>query len=148
MAGSGATVLLPSVLYEPDKHELEEFIRRIAGSREGDTFWIAGQPFSIYQAELEEDLAELSPEGWVPQQAIGICAGCRGSAGDLFLAMLVTRVAEMFGGLVAFGGSIESFTSDPSVLTLEGRYTSESGDLLTPGFMYYWVGHPQFRMCN
>lgn len=150
MAGACAEVLLPRVLTEAERRELAEFIRTIAGSteEEGKAFWITGQPFSIYEPELDDELLRAAPTGWVPQQAIGFCAGCRGPTGDIFLAMLVTRVAEMFGGLIAFGVSIESITSDPSVLTLDGRYASEAGDVLTPSFMYYWVGHPQFKMDN
>lgn len=150
MAGSCAEVLLPRMLTEGDRRDLWELIRMVAGSmeEEGRAFWITGQPFSIYEPEVDDELPCVSPTGWAPQQAIGFCAGCRGQTGDLFLAMLVTRVAEMFGGLIAFGGSVESFTTDPSVLTLEGRYASESGDILTPSFMYYWVGHPQFKMVN
>lgn len=148
MAGSCAEVLLPRVLQEQERHDLDEFIRRVAGAMDEETFWVAGQPFWIYRPELGDELSELSQAGWIPQQTIGICSGCRGRAGDLFLAMLVTRVAEMFGGLVAFGESIRSFTNNPSVLTLEGRYSSESGDLVTSGFMHHWIGHPQFKMSN
>ena len=150
MAGSCAEVLFPKPLTEGQWRELHEFIQSVAGSTEekGRAFWITGQPFSIYEPELDEELLHVSPAGWVPQQAVGFCAGCRGQTGDLFLAMVVTRVAEMFGGLIAFGRSVESFTSDPSVLTHEGRYTSETGDILAPNFMYHWVGHPQFKMDN
>ena len=150
MAGSCAEVLFPRTLTEDQWRELHAFIQSVAGSteEEGRAFWITGQPFSIYEPELDEERLRVSPVGWVPQQAIGFCAGCRGQTGDLILAMLVTRVAEMFGGLIAFGGSVESFTNDPSILTLEGRYAFETGDILIPNFMYYWVGHPQFKMVN
>jgi hypothetical protein len=146
MAGSCAEVLLPCPLSEGERRELQEFILAVSSEQDGQAFWIAGQPFHSYQTD--EDLPSHSPMGWVPRQAIGFCAGCRGQAGDLFLAMLVIRVAEMFGGLIGLGGSIASVTADPSVLSLEGCYPSESGDILTPTFLRHWVGHPHFKMVN
>lgn len=93
MAGSCAEVLLPRLLARGERRELEEFIQTVAGSteEEGRAFWITGQPFSIYEPDLDDE--RVSPTGWAPQQVIGFCAGCQGQTGDLFLAMMVTRVA-------------------------------------------------------
>lgn len=50
---------------------------------------------------------------------------------ELEFAMLASRVAQMFNGVIAFGGHVRSFTDDP-VLFMEGHYEDKDEDYFTP----------------
>jgi hypothetical protein len=102
---------------------------------------------SLDEPDEEERRVQLS--GWSPAQSICICCHARGQTGDVLLAFIAARLADIFAGLIALGGQLTAYTTNPSVLTFEGRYaTSELGDVVTPAFLNYWAQMPEFRMCN
>jgi Family of unknown function (DUF6368) len=148
MSGAAAHVLLPSKLSDSQRNELSQFILLLSGSIEGTSFWIVGQPFSWYEVEPDEDELNIRVDGWSPKSTIGFCAHCRGVVSDAYLAMLVARTAEMFDGIIAFGGHISSFANDAAILTREGRYPHEHQNLLTANYLHQWVAHPNFAMAN
>ncbi|MFG6485929.1 DUF6368 family protein [Roseateles sp. BYS78W] len=149
MSGSSTQVLLPARLTEQQRSQLNVFVRSASGAAEVESFWLLGQPYSLSIDDPGEEALRFNLAGWVPAQAITICCHCRGKAGDLLLAFIAARVAEMFSGLIALGSRLESHTSNPSVLTADGRYRSEElGDVLTPACMNYWAGTPEFKMTN
>jgi hypothetical protein len=148
MSGPCAHVLLPNELSAAQHEELIHYLNIASSSVEGDAFWMAGRPFFWYTGRPdEEEVADFLPD-WYPKAEVVFCAGCRGAASDFCLGMLVAKVAQMFGGIIALGGHIQSFTDDPFILLLEGRYQYEDEDLLTPEFMYHWIAHPHFKMVN
>jgi hypothetical protein len=129
--------------------ELQAFTHGASGSEDWRSFWLLGQPFTMNLAEPDDDERQFQSSGWSTVQSIVICCHARGQTGDVLLAFLAARVAEIFDGLIAFGGQLSTYTTNPSVLTLDGRYASdELGDVFTPAFLKYWAGTPEFQMCN
>jgi hypothetical protein len=148
MSGSTATVLLRSRLTEVQHGQLEDFVRQASGSENLKEFWLLGQPFTIdVSLPDEEDPPPAVPE-WTTAQASLVICHARGQSGDVLVAFVAGRLAEMFSGLISLGCRLDTLTSNPSVLTLEGRYASEDGDVLTPGCLNYWASMLDFRMCN
>ncbi|MES2072007.1 MAG: DUF6368 family protein [Pseudomonadota bacterium] len=147
MAGATAEVLLPHTISDVGREELGNYIRTIASSVEENSFWVAGQPFIWYDEPAAGEVADQTVQGWSPRGVIGFCAMCRGLASETYLAMLVARVAQKFGGVVALGGHIKSFADD-GILLMEGRFENEHEDYVTPEFLYHWISHPKFRMVN
>jgi len=149
MSGSSTRVLLRSRLNAKQISQLEAFVKNASGSEEWRSFWLLGQPFTMSLEEPDEDELQFRLPDWAPVQTILICCHCRGQLGDVLLAFAAARLAEMFSGLIALGYSLELFTSNPSVLSFDGRHHSEElGDALTPECMSYWAGTPEFRMDN
>lgn len=148
MAGATAEVLLPQPISEIQRAALCSYIQSVACEVDGTSFWIAGRPFSWYDEPADNEVKTKVIQGWRPQAQIGFCAMCRGLASEAFLAMLVARVAQMFGGVIAFGDHIAGFTDDSFILHTDGRQEDADEDYLTPEFLHCWIGHPKFRMCN
>lgn len=148
MAGSTAEVLLRTRLTEEQLSELKLFVRSASGSEDWSSFWILGQPFTM-ALKVPDDEYQASLLEWLPAQTIVVACHCRSRAGDVLLAFTVARLAEMFAGLIAFGDRLENFSSDPSLLTLQGRFRSElTGEVLTPAVLKYWADSAEFRMSN
>lgn len=147
MAGASALVLLRNKISDSQREELKNYIQSVASEVEEQSFWIAGRPFIWWDELAEEELAAQEVQGWHPQDVIGFAAMCRGLASETFLAMLAARVAQMFGGVIALGCHIRSFTSD-SILVMEGRFEMEHEDYVTPDYLHHWIGHPAFRILN
>jgi len=149
MSGSTSQVLLRTRLTDAQIGQLTELVQVSSGSNDWQSFSLLGQPFTMALCDPDEDEERFDLPGWSPVQAISVCCHCRGRAGDLLLAFISARVAETFSGLIVFGESLDRFTSDPTVLSLDGRYRSaEIGDVLTPAFLAYWAASSEFRMCN
>ena len=148
MAGATADVLLPNSLSGAQRLELDQFIQLVSSGIDGRSFWIAGQPFLWCEDCPDKEQKNIVVTGWSPKSVISFSAMCRGCVSDTFLAMLAAKVAEMFGGVIAFGGHINSFASDAFILTLDGRFQFEDEDVLTPQFLYQWLAHPNFTMVN
>ena len=149
MSGSSAQVLLRTRLSAEEIDQLEAFVRSSSGSTDRKDFYLLGQPFAMTLNDPDDEEGRFELAGWLPAQSLSVVCHCRGRAGDLLLAFIVARVAEMFSGLIVLGDSLESLTADASVLSLEGRHRSaELGDVITPAFMYYWAASPEFRMSN
>lgn len=147
MAGATAEVLLRQSVSGDERELIENYIRTVASSVEGKSFWIAGQPFSWYDAPAEEEDLAIDIFGLKPRGVVGFCAMCRGSVSEAYLAMLVAHIAQKLDGVVALGGHIKSYTDD-GILIMEGRFEGAYGDYVTPEFLYHWIGHPKFRMIN
>lgn len=147
MAGATAEVLLRHTISGVEREQIENFIRTVASSVQGKSFWIAGQPFTWYEGPADKEDLELAIRGWSPRGVVGFCAMCRGPASEAYLAMLVAHIAQKFNGVVSIGGHIKSFVDD-GILFMEGRVEGEYGDYVTPEFLYHWIGHPKFRMIN
>ena len=147
MAGACAQVLIPQQFSDTDRRKLESYIQSTASFVEGNSFWVAGQPFIWYEELVDDDTHDRVVLGWNPKYEIGFCAMCRGPVAEAYLAMLVARVAQMFGGVVAFGNHIARFASDV-ILVADGRFEYEDQDYLTPEFLHQWIHHPNFRMVN
>ena len=147
MSGASAEVLLRQLISDSERELVENYIRTVASSVEGKSFWIAGQPFGWYDTPADEE--EHAPDilGLRPRGVVGVYAGCRGPVSDAYLAMLVARIAQELDGVVALGGHIESFPDDGIFIT-SGRFEGKDGDYVTPEFLHYWIGHPNFRMIN
>lgn len=139
--------MLPREISESDREELARYIRSVASEVEGSAFWVAGQPFVWYDALADAEERALTVFGQRPQAVIGFGAMCRGPVSEAYLAMLAARVAQMFDGVVAFGGRISSFAAD-GILVTEGREEHEGQDYLTAAFLHQWIHHPDFRMAN
>jgi len=148
MPGAYVEVLMPTVMNEHPLAALEAYVDAVADPREGNGFWIAGLPFDYYPPGAPEDDSEYGALSWLPAQVIGFSAGSRGQASDLFLGMMACRVAGLFGGLIALRGDLTKLCDNPSVLTFEGRFGTEAGDVVSPEFMRYWMGCPGFRLFN
>ncbi|WP_139232778.1 DUF6368 family protein [Duganella sp. CF458] len=147
MAGATARVLLRRTISQNERAELEHYIQSVASSVEGRAFWIAGQPFIWCDEPADEELAAQDIQGWNPGGVVTFCAMCRGLVSEAYLAMLVARVAQMLGGVIALGGYVRSFADD-SILVMEGRLETEHEDYVTPEYLHHWIGHPSFRMIN
>lgn len=148
MAGAGAEVLLRAPISDVEREQLTTYLRSVASCVEDRSFWIAGQPFVFWTEDtVADDEWETDVLGWRPQGCIGFAAGCRGASSDAYLAMLLARVAQMFGGVVALGGRID-WLGDDAILVMEGYYAGQYEDYVTPEFLHYWIGHPKFRMIN
>lgn len=148
MSGSTATVLLRSPLTEVQHRQLEDFVRNASGGEDLNRFWLLGQPLTIDVTPPDEEAPPPEVPGWVTAQEIHVICHARGQVGDVLVAFVAARLAEMFSGLISLGCRLDTLTANPSVLTFEGRYASEDGDVLTPGCLNYWSGMPDFRMCN
>jgi Family of unknown function (DUF6368) len=148
MSGATAQILLPETFSDLQRSDLLRYIEFVSNSTEGRNFWVGGQPFGWYETAPDEDESNIVVSGWSPKAVIGFYAGCRGQISDAYLAMLVSKVAQMFGGVIAFGDRISLFADDAFILTIEGRVPHGGQDLLTPDFMHQWISHPKFRMVN
>lgn len=150
MSGAAASVFLRSPLTAVQRAQLETFIGEASGSPDRQSFWVLGQPFTLSLHEPEDEERSFQLPGWSPAQTICICCHVRGQTGDVLLAFIAARVAEKFDGLIALEGKLTAYTANPSVLANEGRYASDElgVDVVTPGFLNYWAGMPDFRMCN
>ncbi|WP_419964709.1 DUF6368 family protein [Pelomonas cellulosilytica] len=131
-----------------DLAQLGALTQAIAGTWNGESFWLLGQPSTIIPLEPDQDVLAFSLAGWIPEQAIVVACNFRGAAADVLLAFFAGRLADLFCGLVALGFKLESYTRSPSMLTLDGRYCSDGlGDVVTPACLNYWARDPEFRMC-
>jgi len=149
MAGACAEVLLRAPISDVEREQLTTYIRSVASYVEDRSFWIAGQPFSVWteKPSADDEAWDMDALGWRPQGCIGFAAGCRSASSDAYLAMLLARVAQMFGGVIALRGRID-WLGDDAILVMEGYYAGQYEDYVTPEFLHYWIGHPKFRMVN
>jgi len=67
-------VLLRSKLTVGQVSQLNAFVAGIASMGEDDSFWIVGQPFSMYLNEPSEEERKFSEPGWAPVQTVDFCS--------------------------------------------------------------------------
>lgn len=147
MAGAAAEVLLGQLISDGERQLIENYIRAVASSVEGKSFWIAGLPFVWDNAPADEDDLAIDILGLKPRGVVGFCAMCRGSVSEAYLAMLVAHIAQKLDGVIALGGHIKSYAND-GILIMEGRIEGANSDYATPEFLHHWINHPEFRMIN
>lgn len=147
MAGASAEVLLRNPISEVNLGQLKKYLELISSEFQNRFFWVAGQPFIWEWEKAANDEWDTDVLGWSPQGAFVFSAMSRNLVSEAYLAMLISRVAQMFDGVIALGGHIDRFAED-GILVMEGRYKGKHEDYVTPAFLHYWIGHPKFRMVN
>lgn len=146
MAGPCLSVFTPQGLSRDDVAAVRAFVAALAGKVDGDDFWIAGRPFFATFGDPEPEDRALDLGGWSPQGEVAVCAMCNDLVDHILLGVLGCRTAENLGGLIALD-DLTIVTSDPSVLTLDGRIVvAGRGDFATPAFLANWMASPDFRL--
>ena len=146
MAGPCTRIFVPRQPSPSDERRVRALIDSIANAVEGDDFWVAGRPFFVAFDEPDDDERDLVLDGWKPEGVVSYCAMCNDPCDHVLLAMLSHRTAQLLGGLISLD-DISMITSDPSVLTFDGRRPVEGyGYIVHPEFLGYWMSHPDFRL--
>ena len=146
MAGPCLDVYLPRELSQSDESQIRELIGSISNAVDGDSFWVANQPFMVRFGELEHEDRALILDGWTPKAVASFCAMCNSICDHVLLATICHRTAQLLNGMIVLG-DISTITHDPSVLTFEGtRPIQDYGYIVRPEFLGYWLGHPDFRL--
>ena len=126
MSGPVASVLLREVLTETDRAAIRTWIDAVRDRNTEkpfvfDQFWVrdtrsiggeylgAGRPFGVFTGLQPDWEPEQLPQveaafGFTPTDEILIVAFCNGDEDHRILAELCVRGAELFGGVVSFGG--------------------------------------------
>lgn len=165
MAGPVATVVLSKKISSKEKDLACKAIKSISKQTEGNDFWVQDtsflggvyrgkeRPFFVsfgfeFEGEQEELALEFSGKpNFLPLDMIIFGAMCNSSEDHQILAQLCVYVAKQLDGVVGFGSSLQSYTSDQSLLSDPGRMTTKSsGDFFTPEFLKSWLSHADFRM--
>ena len=146
MAGPCLSVFLPQSLSSTQEAQVHALITSLAHTVEGRDFWICGCPFFVDFRAPDEYERSLVVNGWNPVGSVSYCAMCNGQTDHVLLALLCHRTAELLGGLIDLG-DISTFTDSACVLTFEGhKPIPDHGYVVTPDFLSYWMGEPNFRL--
>lgn len=150
MSCYAVTVLTPRVFSPDDVERIAAFIHNFAGEVSNGDFRVSGQPFCYEFVELDEDERRIIVQGWSPRGALLLVTYCGSKINHIVLGILSSRLARMFDGWIALGGSLADVTCNPSVLTYDGTLgrlqTDHGPDVVSPGLMDYWLGHDDFRL--
>lgn len=147
MAGPCLTTYTKNIISESEKADIWNYVRVISSHMDGDSFWIAGQPFILsFGDEFYEEDQQLDLGGWNPKDCLVFSAMCNNQVSHVFLAMLSMKVIEITEGKILLE-SITSFTSNKTVLTMSGHVKLNDTDYaVNSEFMNYWVGESEFRL--
>ena len=150
MSCYSVTVLTPSPFLASDRARVADLIGHWARQVDGHSFWMGGQPFDFDFPDLEEDERRVAIMGWSPSGALRLTTYTGAKTSHILLGALACKLAQMYDGWIALDGHLESATSIPAVLTLdggEGRIRTAYGvDVISPGTMTYWLGYDDFRL--
>ncbi len=150
MSSHSVTVLTPAPLLARDQERVSELIDQWASRLDKEKFWIGGQPFDFEFPDLDEDERQVILPGWSPLGALRLTTYTGARISHMLLGALSCKLAMMLGGWIALEGQLESVTSVPAVLTLDGVKgrvrTSYGVDVISPSVMAYWLGDDNFRL--
>ncbi len=127
--------------------------RRLGGHYEGE-----GRPFFLLMGK--PDFLDIDPEeieaklGFLPGAELAISAHLNAPSDHRILGHLCIHLAELFGGLVNFGGPLPDIASEVAEGEFYGLwYTAVSGNpvenhLCDPAFLRGWMRHSAFHMLS
>jgi len=173
--GPTVSILLPYSPDEQDRAGLEDFVRTLdQNARSSDDFHVVttlpvggststtaeggGRPFSVRfsdpgEAEEEESLRQIQNAfSFWPVAEIQVAAGSNAEIDHRILGELAAFLAKHFGGIVNFGGELDTPHTNSGQL-LRVRYVTASGggavfhvgDLT---FLKEWLRDSRFHMCK
>ena len=146
MAGPDLKVLTENQISKDQEAMILDYVGCIADSVEENNFWVAGQPFFVLFEHADEEEVCLSLNGWNPKGVVIFGAMCNSQASHVLLATIAIKIARMTQGFIILE-RITKLTESAVVLSLEGHIKLNSYDYaVSPGFMCYWVGEPEFRL--
>lgn len=172
--GPSAGIWLKDGLSAADVAALDEVLgavsERCEGGRRARDFWVTdgrpiandyrgeGRPFSLLMGKLHIphlDPADIEAKlGFLPVAEIAISGLAKAQDDHRILACLCIHLAELFGGLIDFGGPLPDIAAEVDEGTFHGfSYRAVAGNtaenhVCDPAFLRGWLRHPQFHMMN
>jgi Family of unknown function (DUF6368) len=151
MAGPTVGILAPKKLDEQTKNAILEYIYKVAEKVTGINFWVNSRPFIYslgpdYAEEIEEYSKLNEIFGCNPLDIIGLSAMCNDTVDHQELGKLTLEIAILVNGVVAFGNSLNYYTSDPQILGSKEFVEFEGESIINVSLFSVWLKHADFRM--
>jgi len=144
MAGPSLTIYLPEALDTHQESEIREYLNWVSNHRDGDDFWIGGQPFFWGKNAPDEEELLLTLHGWTPKETIYLCAMCNNAASHVLLASTCIKIAQMVDGMIHLD-DLTSVTKNTAILTMSGHIRhNDFGYIVEPSFLSFWLGEKDF----
>lgn len=172
--GPSAGIWLRSDLSSAEIAALDEVLQAISerceGGRRARDFWITdgrpvgsdyrgdGRPFALLMGApsfLDLDPDDIEAElGFLPAEELAVSALANAPDDHRILACLCIHLAELFGGMIDYGGPLPDTAAEVAEGTFHGFwYRAVAGNraenhVVDPAFLRGWLRHPEFCMMS